>query len=190
MRLIDDTGGFEALSAAAKDGDETAWAHIFHEYAPAVAGYARAQGVADVDDLVGDVFHGVFRNIGSFTGTEERFRSWIFVIAHHRIVDDRRRRSRAVVESRWDSPEPRANGDVAHAIETTALDHLGTERVLELCARLAPDQRDVLTLRIVGDLTIEQIADVLDKSPGAVKALQRRGLGALRKILSRKGVPL
>lgn len=190
MRLIDDTGGFESLLAAAKDGDETAWAHIFHEYAPAVAGYARVQGAEDVDDLVGDVFHGVFRSIGSFTGAEERFRSWVFVIAHHRIVDDRRRRSRTLVESRWDSPDLRSNGDAADDIETTALDHLGTERVLGLCAQLAPDQRDVLTLRIVGDLTIEQIAHVLDKSPGAVKALQRRGLGALQKILSKKGVPL
>jgi RNA polymerase sigma factor (sigma-70 family) len=190
VRLVGDIGGFEALLAAAKEGDEAAWAHVFHRYAPKVAGYLRVQGASDVDDLVGDVFHGVFRNIASFTGTEERFRSWIFVIAHHRIVDDRRRRSRDVAESRWDVPEPLSSSDAVDDTEARTFEHLGAEHVLDVCARLAPDQRDVLTLRIVGDLTIEQIADVLGKSPGAVKALQRRGLSTLQKIFSKKGVPL
>ena len=51
-------------------------------------------------------------------------------------------------------------------------------------------QRDVLVLRLVGGLTVDEVAAALDKSPGAVKALQRRALLALRKILEREGVPL
>jgi RNA polymerase sigma-70 factor (ECF subfamily) len=50
-------------------------------------------------------------------------------------------------------------------------------------ADLAPDQREVLTLRVVGDLTVEQVADVLGKSRGAVKSLQHRGVAALRRRL-------
>lgn len=67
--------------------------------------------------------------------------------------------------------------------EAGALNRIGEERVRVLLAQLAPDQRDVLLLRLVGDLTIEQIAQTLDKPRGAVKALQRRGLASLSKLL-------
>lgn len=53
----------------------------------------------------------------------------------------------------------------------------------DVLADLAPEQREVLTLRIVGDLTVEQVAEVLGKSPGAVKSLQHRGVAALRRRL-------
>ena len=55
---------------------------------------------------------------------------------------------------------------------------------------LAGDQREVLMLRIVGGLTVSEVAAVLHKSPGAVKALQRRGLAAIRHLMEREVVPL
>jgi DNA-directed RNA polymerase specialized sigma24 family protein len=63
------------------------------------------------------------------------------------------------------------------------LERLGADRVRELIAMLSPDQRAVLLLRIVGDLSIEQVARVVAKRPGAVKALQRRGLATLARAL-------
>jgi DNA-directed RNA polymerase specialized sigma24 family protein len=48
----------------------------------------------------------------------------------------------------------------------------------------------VLTLRILGDLTVAQVAALIGKRPGAVKALQRRGLAAVQRELERRGVPL
>jgi RNA polymerase sigma-70 factor (ECF subfamily) len=62
--------------------------------------------------------------------------------------------------------------------------------VYELCAELSDDQREVLILRIVGDLTVEQVSLIVDKSVGAVKALQRRALTSLRRRVEREGVPL
>ena len=67
---------------------------------------------------------------------------------------------------------------------------LAEDRVRSLCARLAPDRRDVLLLRLVGGFTIEEVAAALDKSPAAVKALQRRGLTTLRQILEQESAPL
>ncbi len=67
---------------------------------------------------------------------------------------------------------------------------MATERVVEFCGRLVPDQRDVLLLRLVAGMTVDEVAEVLGRSRGAVKALQRRGLGALHKIISGEGVPL
>ena len=67
--------------------------------------------------------------------------------------------------------------------ESDVLARLGPERVRSLLGELSPDQRDVLLLRIVADLTVEQVAEALGKAPGAVKQLQRQGLGALRRRL-------
>jgi RNA polymerase sigma-70 factor (ECF subfamily) len=67
---------------------------------------------------------------------------------------------------------------------------LATERVRALCDRLAPGQRDVLLLRVLGDLTVDQVAGIIGKSRGAVKALQRRGYTTIARLLEREGVPL
>ena len=60
---------------------------------------------------------------------------------------------------------------------------------MDLMAGLDADQRTVVALRVVGQLTLEETAEVIGKSVGAVKQLQRRGLLALReRVESRKGV--
>jgi RNA polymerase sigma-70 factor (ECF subfamily) len=59
-----------------------------------------------------------------------------------------------------------------------------------MLARLSPDQQSVLLLRILGDLTVEQVATVIGKRPNAVKALQRRGLAALQRDLEAGRNPL
>jgi RNA polymerase sigma-70 factor (ECF subfamily) len=176
------------LWAAAKAGLPWAWHQLYAELSPAVAGYLRMQGAGDVDDLVSEVFLGVFRNIGSFAGDGTEFRSWVFVIAHRRLIDERRRQTRVAIDAVADVTEHvRSVGDDTADI---AGSRIAAENVVDLCHRLAPDQRDVLLLRIVADLTIEQVAHTLGKSEGAVKALQRRGLMAVQKLFSEQGVPL
>ncbi len=78
----------------------------------------------------------------------------------------------------------------ASSAEHDALSGLGTDRVQQVLAELPPDQRDVLALRVIADLTVEQVAAALGKKPGAVKALQRRALAGLRRRLSEEAVPL
>ena len=67
---------------------------------------------------------------------------------------------------------------------------LGTEGVLRLLERLTPDQRQVLELRLVGGLTIEEIAAIVGKPAGAVKALQRRAVAAIRREIALSGVSI
>lgn len=177
---------FPALLEAARTGDGRAWEIIFHRLAPAVAGYLRVQGAREVDDLTSGVFLGMVRGIATFEGDESAFRSWVFVIAHRRLQDERRRRARRPDPAPLVDDAGVAGGDV----EDEVLWRLARERVESRCAQLAPDQRDVLLLRILGDLTVEQVAAVLNKTPGAVKALQRRGLEALRRGGVQEGVPL
>jgi RNA polymerase sigma-70 factor (ECF subfamily) len=105
------------------------------------------------------------------------------------MQDERRRRlRRPVADEGFDDSS--ADVPVASDAETEALRAIATERVQAVCDRLAPDQRDVLLLRIIGDLTVDQVAEVLEKTPGAVKQLQRRGFEAVRRLMEREGVPL
>ena len=177
---------FDALLPAVRDGAPWAWQYLYERLAPAVAGYLRAQGAREVDDLTSETFLGVVRGIRRFTGDEAQLRSWVFVIAHRRLQDERRRRATRPDPLPLEDVPPSPSGDA----ESEALHRLATARVRAVCARLAPDQRDVLLLRLVADLTVDQIAQVLGKTPGAVKALQRRGFEAVRRTLEREGVPL
>ncbi len=79
------------------------------------------------------------------------------------------------------------DGSVASA-EDEALERTGSDHVQHLLAALTTDQRDVLTLRVMAGLTLEETATVVDKPVSAVKALQRRALGALRREVRRRGV--
>jgi RNA polymerase sigma-70 factor (ECF subfamily) len=179
--------GFPEVLHAARAGAPWAFERLYVELAPVVGGYLRLQGAAEPDDLTSEAFLGVFGRLASFEGSEQQFRSWVFTIAHRRLIDERRRAVRRPTIMTADTDLlDRAGGDV----EQDAFAVLGTARVYELCAGLSDDQREVLILRVVGDLTVEQVAAIIDKSVGAVKALQRRALQALRRKLERDGVPL
>ena len=170
---------YDEVLAAARAGAEWAWGRIYGELAPSVAGYLRAHGAADPEDLTGEVLLQVVRGLDRFEGDEAGFRAWVFTIAHRRLVDEARRRARRPVVP---APEERldvlagAGGDV----RDDAAAVLAEDAVREASADLPPDQRAVLLLRILGDLTIDEIARVLDKRPGAVKALQRRAVRRLQ----------
>ncbi len=178
---------FESVLAAAQGDSAWAYERLWRAYAAPIASYLRLQGAYDPEDLTSEVFLGAFRSLDGFRGNEDQFRSWLFTVAHRRLTDERRR---AGVRPQWadnggEVPDP-TGGDV----EADVLRQLSEERVVKLCDRLLPAQRDVLLLRLVADLTVEQVADALGKTTGAVKQLQRRGLVHVREILQREGVPL
>lgn len=171
---------FESRIAAAQAGSSWACTMLWVDHAPAVAAFLRARGSRDPDDLTSEVFLAAFGRLGEFVGGEAEFRSFVFSIAYRRLVDELRRRYR-----RGDTVELTAAVDprLAPSAEDVALQNLDEDAALRLFDTLPAAQRDVMMLRIVGDLTIEQIAQTLKKRPGAVKALQRRALDALRKNL-------
>lgn len=175
------------MLAAARTGAPWAFERIFTALSPVVEGYLRVQGAAEPEDLTSEVFLAVLRNLGSFAGDEAGFRSWVFTIAHRRLLDARRRAGRrpppAPLDDVPDGPSPDNVEDVVGR-------HLAAVQVRELCERLLPDQRDVLLLRLLGRLTVDEVATALGKSPGSVKALQRRGLQGIARLVEREGVTL
>ena len=170
---------FPQVLAAAQADAPWAYQRLFDWLGRPVAGYLHGQGAEDPEGLANEVFLRAFTKLRSFCGDEERFRSWVFTIAHNLLVDQRRSGNR-----RPDRAEmPPGERESPSSTESEALADLGADRVQRLLAELPPDQRDVLLMRIVADLTVERVAEALGKSPGAVKQLQRRGLAALRRRL-------
>jgi RNA polymerase sigma factor (sigma-70 family) len=170
--------GFEAVLLAAQNGAGWAWTALWVDYAPPVAAFLRARGSREPDDLTSEVFLAVLEQLGTFAGGEGDFRSFIFSIAYRRLVDELRRRTRRGHHAEW---TPRTDPRLSASAEEDALLNVGHSATLALLDGLPADQRDVMVLRIVGDLTVEQVAVVVGKRPGAVKALQRRALERLRK---------
>ncbi len=175
---------FESVLVAAQVGAGWARTRLYESVAPAVAGYVRAQGgVAEPEDVTSDVFVAVLTRLPTFEGDEQQFRSWVFTIAYRRVVDEWRAKGR-----RDTHVAHQAAASTAPAAEDVALAHLGGERVGKLLATLTPDQRQVLALRVVADLSIEQVATLMGKPVGAVKSLQHRALGTLRRTVAGEAV--
>jgi RNA polymerase sigma factor (sigma-70 family) len=178
---------FNSLLVAAREGSEAAWQELYNGFAPVVLGYLRANGAPDPEDVLSEVFLQVARDIARFDGEENGFRSWVFTIAHHRLIDARRHSARRPVELAAEPPEPDIPAEDA---AEEALARIGLDEVQRILETLSPEQRAVLLLRVIGDLSIDDVAKAVGKRPGAVKALQRRGLAAVKRELTRKGVTL
>lgn len=177
---------FPSVLTAARAGADWAWAAIYDALSPPLAGYLRARGAVEPNDVLGEVLLQMVRDLHRFEGDEDDFRAWAFAIAHHRLLDERRRRGRRPAEPTADVEPSCAGADAAEE----ALGRIGAERILRVLASLSCDQREVVLLRVIGDLTVEQVARIVRRSPGAVKQLQRRGLLAARRSLEREGVTL
>ena len=142
----------------------------------------------DVEDVLGDTFLNVVRSIERFDGDETAFRAWIFAIGRNTAID--RERWLARRPSSPVSHEDLADLGPAGNAEAEALDGLSVDHVRRVLDRLTAEQRDVLLLRILGGLTVNQVAAVVGRSAGAVKMLQARGLAAIRREIERGAVTL
>jgi RNA polymerase sigma-70 factor (ECF subfamily) len=179
---------FPQVLAAARLGAEWAWTTLYDELAPSVRGYLRLRGSDEPDDLLGEVFLQLVRDLDGFDGGEREFRAWVFTIAHHRLLDAGRRHARRPVHAVPDLVLER-EGDVGD-VEDDAMTGLTLSRVRELVGRLSPDQQDIVLLRLFGDLTVPEVAAIVGKRTGTVKASLRRGLASLRREISREAVSI
>ncbi|MBW3620736.1 MAG: RNA polymerase sigma factor [Actinobacteria bacterium] len=174
---------FDQIVARARAGDAAAWADLYDEVGGLVVGYLRSQRLPDPEDVAGEVFLQMVRDIHRFDGDREKFRSWVLSIAHNRLVDDRRRARR-----RPSTPVPpddlRSTPATSDALpEHELLRQLATDEVEVRLARLTEEQRTVVMLRVVGDLSLKECAEVMGKRVGAIKGLQHRAVETLRREL-------
>jgi RNA polymerase sigma-70 factor, ECF subfamily len=168
---------FDTTLTAARTGAEWAWTLLYRDTAPALLRYLRARGARDPENIVGEVFVQVVRKLPEFRGGEAEFRAWLFTIARNRLTDEVRRRTR-----RHEEPAGTARLEAVRPADAMSGDSSAfSSAVWEMLNELTPEQRDVLFLRVLAGLTLEETAQVLGKTSGSVKRLQARGLKALRK---------
>jgi len=135
----------------------------------------------DAEDLTTQTFVKMLESIGRFRWQSVPFSAWLFRIAHNLAMDHFRARRR------WQPEEeiPPPVGAEETSAEDQALAAMGNAGLLELIARLSPEQRQVLTLKFVFRFSNGEAAAILGKTEGAVKSLQHRALSSLQKHVSR-----
>ena len=142
--------------------------------APHVLAYLRAQRVGDPEDLLGEVFLQVARDIHRFSGDATALRRWVFAIAHNRVLDARRRAARRPQVDDAALPD-QPTGPPPEPVDPD---------LLEALSSLTPEQREVILLRFIADLSLEDVAKLTKRKVGAVKAAPAPGPGEPGPYLS------
>jgi RNA polymerase sigma-70 factor (ECF subfamily) len=170
--------GFDSVLDAARVGAPWAWSAIYREIAGPVTGFFRSRGLTDPENATGDVFFELSRELEDFSDSEESFMTLVFAIAYRRLMIDERHPKRNARSALADRVLDQLQSDIEVVIDDT--DHQISPRVRAALEALQPTQRDVLSLRIIAGLTLEQTAEVIGTSVHAVKTAQRKGLARVR----------
>jgi len=173
----------EYLVQQAVNGDQAAFTQLYNQNFDRIHRYiyVKVRSQAEAEDLTQDVFIKALESISSYKWRDLPFAAWLFKIAHNRVIDHVRKVSK----------EKRASLDEAHAVSVEDPIQM-TERNFEVyqlkeaLEQLPGAQREVATLRFIGQLTISEVARTLGKSEGTVKALQFNATASLRKALHGK----
>jgi RNA polymerase sigma-70 factor (ECF subfamily) len=179
-------GDLEDALEKARLGDELAVSCLFKAFYPALMQYVKRHAPGSEEDLVSETWLSAARGLHDFTGSVENFRAWLFLIARRRIVDFYRSRARSPqtvsADGELQAPNPLETADVA-------LESLSTDQAISALVRdLSPDQAEVVLLRVVAGLSVEEVAQIMGKSPGSVRVLQHRALRRLARIWERRAV--
>lgn len=174
------SGEFAVWLDRALAGDPDGLGHLWRAHQPLLLRYFRGRLPDAAEDLASAVWIDVARALQGFEGDEGGFRSWLFTIAHRRLVDEHRRRER---RPEWSTAEPEE-----HAIADDVHDDaMSLDAALALVRRLPPDQSEAVLLRVVADLDVAAVAEIMQRSEGSVRVLVHRGLEKLG-ILCQKPV--
>ncbi len=173
---------FAATLRAAQSGSEAAFTVLWHDANPALLRYLRVIAPDAAEDIAAETWLQVVRGLARFRGTETDWRAWLFTVARRRASDETRRRSRRPT-SPLDDLRPGQVPSAAGA-EDLAMQNLATQRAIALVSTLPRLQAEVIMLRVVAGLGTEAVAELLGRSPGAVRVASHRGLRRLARILA------
>jgi len=173
---------FAEVLGAAREGSRAALAALYEDLQPNVLAYLRARARSDADDLASEVWVSVASGLRRFRGDESGFRGWVFTIARRRLIDDHRRRVRRATDPAPHEVFAAVPADVDP--ERDVLTRLDYEAAVAVLSTLPTDQEDVVLLRVVAGLSVEEVGHALGKRPGTVRVLQHRALRRLAEALA------
>lgn len=173
---------FESVLIAAQAGGEWAFAQLYDAYNPRLVRYFAARASSMAEDLASETWMGAARALVQFHGDEDQFRSWLFTIAHRRLADYWEGRKRG-----WNPADGETIVECLAPDDTegSVLESLsGRAAAQKIAAALPPEQAEVVLLRVIGGLDVEQVARIMGRRPGTVRVLQHRALKKLSKDFS------
>lgn len=168
--------------ARARTGDTAAFDALFMAFQPPLMRFLRGVALDACDDIAGEVWLDVVRGLRGFRGDATAFRSWLFTIAHRRVIDARRARRRRPETPMADPPDVAAAPDTADVAEAG----MAAERAAALIAALPAEQAEVVLLRVVAGLDVAAVAAILGRRPGTVRVQSHRGLRRLSDMLTER----
>lgn len=172
---------FETVLAAAREGAEWALVDLYRDLHPRVLRYLRAKDPHEYEDLASEVWLDVAASIRRFEGDEAAFASWLFTIARRRLVDARRKAGRRRTDAvPVESFAHHASDD---DVEGEVVGSAGFENLVARVRALPGDQAEVVLLRVVAGLEVDDVAAIIGKRPGTVRVLQHRALKRLAEAL-------
>jgi RNA polymerase sigma-70 factor (ECF subfamily) len=179
------TDAFDTILVAAQAGAEWAVAELYRTHNPRLVSYLRVREPQDHADIASETWLDVARNLTSFHGSANAFDRWIFTVARHRLVDHWRAKARRPVDP---TPDTELQGAPVPSAEMAALDgRLADEAAQRILDLLPADQAEVVLLRVVAGLDVDDVAAITGKRPGTVRVAQHRALKRLAKELGPSG---
>jgi RNA polymerase sigma-70 factor, ECF subfamily len=176
---------FAEVLDGVRRGDPFAVEEVFRELQPRLLRFLRSQESRAADDLAADVWTAVAATVSRFEGDWPDFRAWVFAIARRRLADYRR----TAVRRRTDVVDAEAFGHhrAADATEDEAVERISGQQAAKLISSvLTGEQAEVVLLRTVADLDVDQVASLMQRSPNWVRVTQHRALKTLAKRLGPK----
>ncbi|RIK39222.1 MAG: RNA polymerase subunit sigma-70 [Chloroflexi bacterium] len=141
--------------------------------------YRRIGDQTLAEDLTGHVFLKMLEAIRNRKAWHSSFSGWLYRIAHNVVIDYYRQRDQKQQVSLDDEPSLPALDDPVEAAELK----LDVERLRAAIARLTDEQAEVISLRFLEGYSISEVAEMMNKTEGSIKALQYRAVATLRQLL-------
>ncbi|KTB48153.1 ECF subfamily RNA polymerase sigma factor, BldN family [Dehalogenimonas alkenigignens] len=170
-----------SLIARAQARDAEAFGRLYEAYFDRIYRYVALKigSRSEAEDLTQQVFMNALESITSYKVREVPFSAWLYRIAHNQVVDCLRKRSRRPTLELDESLPLPSEEDIAAETELK----LETRELIEALKKLTPSQQEVITLRFGAEMPITEVARLLGKTEGAVKAMQHSAVAALRRIM-------
>ncbi|MBX7232984.1 MAG: sigma-70 family RNA polymerase sigma factor [Caldilineales bacterium] len=164
--------------------DPEAIASLYDRYAPRIYSYIyhRLSDPITAEDLTGQTFLRMIEALRSDRGWRTSFSGWLFRIAHNLVIDHYRRRSQADFSDLDDFPNIPAHDAEADPYKAAAA-ILDSDALVRAINELTEEQAQVITLRFLEGYSITEVAVLMDKTEGAIKALQYRAVASLRRLM-------
>jgi len=171
----------EGLIRRAQQRDPVALTQLYEENFDRIYRYIvlKIGNRTEAEDMTQQVFLNALKSISSYRFKGMPFSSWLYRIAHNQVVDYLRKKSRRATVPLDESIA--AGGDNPGQVAERKLE---IEELALATKKLTAAQQEVISLRFTSELSVAEVAKVMDRSVGAVKALQHSAIVSLRKVLS------